>query len=211
MKSSFLGFKYITVTVNKLPDMHWCVSCSEAERRWQKSQVVQRVEMSGARCPYSSGRPPQPQCRTGLQQSTGLTGKHHTQGNHGTDVKLRLTIKTAPTLHHFGTHNIFSATALVLSLLGRPVITKNHPNLGQFHYESFLKQLGPLSSWHMIMKKKWFDKYCSCECFFLLFSQELGLSTQDVLLLYYGRASALTEIGKPEVFTVHTLIFTQSS
>lgn len=83
-------------------------------------------------------------------------------------VKLGLTVKTAPTLHHFGTHNIFSvyATALVLSLMGTPVITKNHPNLEQYHDESFMKQLGPLSCWHMIMKKKWFEKYCSCECFF---------------------------------------------
>lgn len=34
---------------------------------------------------------------------------------------------------------------------------------------------------------------------FLLPSQDLGLSTVDVLLLLYGRASALTEIGQPEV------------
>lgn len=34
---------------------------------------------------------------------------------------------------------------------------------------------------------------------FLFLSQELGLATQDVLLLLYGRASALTEIGQPEV------------
>lgn len=35
--------------------------------------------------------------------------------------------------------------------------------------------------------------------FVFVFSQDLGLSTHDVLLLLYGHASALTAIGKQEV------------
>lgn len=38
-----------------------------------------------------------------------------------------------------------------------------------------------------------------CQTGTLLLSQDFGLSNLDVLLLYYGRASALTEIGRPEV------------
>lgn len=40
---------------------------------------------------------------------------------------------------------------------------------------------------------------CLVELFVFVFSQDLGLSTHDVLLLLYGHASALTAIGKHEV------------
>lgn len=35
--------------------------------------------------------------------------------------------------------------------------------------------------------------------FVCVFPQDLGLSTQDKLLLLYGHASALTDVGQPEV------------